>query len=36
LIDPDGLIRIMYPATADAQGIAADLRQLWLLSAAKE
>jgi len=29
LIDPRGKIRLMYPATADPKGIAADLRVLW-------
>lgn len=33
LIDPQGRVRMMYPATADFQDIASDLRQLWQAAA---
>jgi protein SCO1/2 len=29
LLDPQGRVRVMYPATVDLQDIARDLRQLW-------
>lgn len=35
LIDPAGRVRMMYPATTEIQDIAADLRQLWQMAAAK-
>ena len=33
LIDPQGRVRMMYPATADFQDIATDLRQFWQAAA---
>ena len=33
LIDPQGRVRMMYPATVDIQHVAADLRQLWQAAA---
>lgn len=35
LIDPQGRVRMMYPATTEIQDIATDLRQLWQTAAAK-
>jgi cytochrome oxidase Cu insertion factor (SCO1/SenC/PrrC family) len=29
VLDPQGRVRVMYPATVDLQDIARDLRQLW-------
>lgn len=29
LLDPHGSVRMLYPGTADIQGIAADLKRLW-------
>lgn len=34
LLDPQGRVRVMYPATVDLQDIARDLQQLWQMPAA--